>query len=117
MGPVTPGTPDSAIRRPVRGGHRAPEAGDGKQLAGQLVPRLADWSAQHESCYLYYPGRRQLPVPLKAFIAFARARRAGGPCRGVTANTHDTILSARNTSAIQRVCRIRSCKCRMENRL
>jgi DNA-binding transcriptional LysR family regulator len=44
--------------------------------ARRLVPLLADWSAQHESYYLYYPGRRQLPVPLKAFIAFAQARRA-----------------------------------------
>ena len=44
--------------------------------AGRLVPLLADWSAQQESYYLYDPGRRQLPVPHKAFIAFAQARRA-----------------------------------------
>jgi DNA-binding transcriptional LysR family regulator len=45
--------------------------------ARRLVPLLADWSAQHHSYYLYYPGRRQLPVPLKAFIAFVQERRRG----------------------------------------
>jgi DNA-binding transcriptional LysR family regulator len=46
------------------------------ELAQQrLVPLLTDWSPQHQSYYLYYSGRRQLPVPLKAFIAFLRQRR------------------------------------------
>ena len=40
--------------------------------AGRLVPLLADWSPGHHSYYLYYAGRRQLPVPLKVFIAFLR---------------------------------------------
>lgn len=41
----------------------------------RLVPLLTDWSPEHYSYYLYYSGRRQLPVPLKAFIAFLRERR------------------------------------------
>jgi DNA-binding transcriptional LysR family regulator len=40
--------------------------------AGELVPLLTDWSPGHHSYYLYYSGRRQLPVPLKVFIAFLR---------------------------------------------
>ena len=39
---------------------------------GRLVPVLTDWSPEHHSYYLYYAGRRQLPVPLKVFIAFLR---------------------------------------------
>ncbi len=44
--------------------------------AGRLVPLLADWSPGHHSYYLYYSGRRQLPVPLKVFIAFLRQLQA-----------------------------------------
>ena len=44
--------------------------------AGRLVPLLVDWSAGHHSYYLYYPGRRHLPVPLKMFTAFLRQQRA-----------------------------------------
>lgn len=44
--------------------------------AGRLVPLLTDWSPAHHSYYLYYSGRRQLPVPLKVFAAFLRQQRA-----------------------------------------
>jgi DNA-binding transcriptional LysR family regulator len=37
---------------------------------GRLVPLLTDWSTAQESYYLYYSGRRRLPVPLTVFIAF-----------------------------------------------
>jgi DNA-binding transcriptional LysR family regulator len=43
--------------------------------AGRLVPLLLDWSPGHHSYYLYYTGRRQLPVPLKVFTAFLRQQR------------------------------------------
>jgi DNA-binding transcriptional LysR family regulator len=42
---------------------------------GRLVPLLTDWSPIQHSYYLYYSGRRQLPVPLRAFISFLRQRR------------------------------------------
>jgi DNA-binding transcriptional LysR family regulator len=42
---------------------------------GRLEPLLTDWSPQHHSYYLYYSGRRQLPLPLKVFIAFLRQHR------------------------------------------
>ena len=44
--------------------------------AGRLVPLLTDWSPAHHSYYLYYSGRRQLPVPLQVFAAFLRQQRA-----------------------------------------
>lgn len=40
---------------------------------GRLVPLLTDWSPAHESYYLYYSDRRQLPVPLKVFIDFLKS--------------------------------------------
>ncbi len=48
--------------------------------AGRLVPLLADWSPGQHSYYLYYSGRRQLPVPLKVFILFFTPPAGGGPC-------------------------------------
>ena len=45
---------------------------------GRLVALLRDFSPEKHSYYLYYPGRSQLPVPLRVFIDFLRQRRAGG---------------------------------------
>jgi DNA-binding transcriptional LysR family regulator len=38
--------------------------------AGRLVSLLREWSPAVHSYYLYYSGRGQLPVPLKALIAY-----------------------------------------------
>jgi hypothetical protein len=43
------------------------------------VPLLADWSSAHHSYYLYYAGRRQLPLPLKIFTAYLRQQRGRYP--------------------------------------
>jgi DNA-binding transcriptional LysR family regulator len=40
--------------------------------AGRLVPVLEDWQTPAAAIFLYYPGRRQVPVPLQAFIKFLR---------------------------------------------
>lgn len=40
----------------------------------KLTPLLTTWSQEHHSYYLYYPSRRQLPVPLKLFVEFLRSR-------------------------------------------
>lgn len=48
--------------------------------AQRVVPLLADWSNGHHSYYLYYSGRRQLPIPLKLFTAFLRQQRARYTC-------------------------------------
>jgi hypothetical protein len=33
---------------------------------------LEDWCPYYGSFYLYYPGRRQVPATLRAFVDFAR---------------------------------------------
>src|SRR6266478_7404662 len=40
--------------------------------AGRLVPLLEDWRMRSSAIFLYYPSRRQVPVPLQAFIEFLR---------------------------------------------
>jgi DNA-binding transcriptional LysR family regulator len=41
---------------------------------GQLVPLLGDWCGEISGAYLYYPSRRQVPGPLRAFIDFMRTQ-------------------------------------------
>lgn len=43
--------------------------------AGTLIRVLADWCPPFPGLYLYHPSRRQMPGPLAAFIAFAKAYR------------------------------------------
>jgi DNA-binding transcriptional LysR family regulator len=38
--------------------------------AGRLVPLLEDWRTGSAEFFLYYPSRRQVPLPLQAFIKF-----------------------------------------------
>lgn len=45
--------------------------------AGRLVQVLADWCPYYPGLHLYYPSRRHVPAPLKAFIDFARHIRDG----------------------------------------
>jgi DNA-binding transcriptional LysR family regulator len=40
--------------------------------AGRLVPLLEDWRAGSAVFSLNYPSRRQVPLPLQAFIEFLR---------------------------------------------
>jgi DNA-binding transcriptional LysR family regulator len=42
--------------------------------AGRLERVLGDWCPYWPGLYLYYPSRRQMPTPLRAFIDFARSR-------------------------------------------
>ncbi|WP_296597281.1 LysR family transcriptional regulator [Phenylobacterium sp.] len=45
--------------------------------AGRLVEVLGDWSETFPGPFLYYPSRRTMPSPLRAFVDFIQARRAG----------------------------------------
>ena len=47
----------------------------GHIAAGRLVRMLEDWCPPYGGFYLYYPSRRQLPAPLRAFVDFIRAER------------------------------------------
>lgn len=40
---------------------------------GRLVRVLEDWCAYYGGFHLYYPSRRQVPAPLRAFIDFVRS--------------------------------------------
>jgi DNA-binding transcriptional LysR family regulator len=44
--------------------------------AGRLVRLLPQWTPAFPGFYLYYPSRRQMPAPLRAFVAFLRERQA-----------------------------------------
>lgn len=52
---------------------------------GKLVALLEDWCTQVSGLYVYYPSRRQVPGPLRAFIDFMRG--------------HVDVLNARNCHA------------------
>ena len=45
--------------------------------SGRLVQVLADWCPYYPGLHLYYPSRRHVPAPLKAFIDFARNAHEG----------------------------------------
>jgi DNA-binding transcriptional LysR family regulator len=42
--------------------------------SGALVPVLPSWWQEFSGPFLYYPGRRHLPAPLRAFVDFIRSR-------------------------------------------
>jgi DNA-binding transcriptional LysR family regulator len=46
--------------------------------SGALVPVLEPWWQDFTGPYLYYPGRRHLPAPLRAFVDFVKAGGVDG---------------------------------------
>jgi DNA-binding transcriptional LysR family regulator len=49
--------------------------------SGQLVRVLEDWSPSFQGLFLYYPGHRQVPAPLRALIDMICAARGSAPTR------------------------------------
>ena len=45
--------------------------------SGALEPVLEPWWQPFSGPFLYYPGRRLMPAPLRAFVDFIKAERAG----------------------------------------
>lgn len=50
--------------------------------AGRLEPVLEDWWISFPGPFLYYPGRRLVPAPLRAFVDHVRAARTATPSAG-----------------------------------
>jgi len=40
---------------------------------GELVPVLEPWWSSFSGPFLYYPGRRLVPAPLRAFVDFIKS--------------------------------------------
>ena len=47
--------------------------------SGALAPVLEPWWESFSGPFLYYPGRRHLPAPLRAFVDFIRRARSDDP--------------------------------------
>eukprot|EP01037_Dinobryon_pediforme_P035246 gene35246-41556_t len=46
-------------------------------LSGALEPVLEPWWQRFSGPFLYYPGRRLVPAPLRAFVDFVKAAADG----------------------------------------
>ena len=74
-GSLTINDPELAIRAAVDGVgvlYTAVSYAAAEIKAGRLIPLLEDWRLPSNALFLYYPSRRQVPGPLKAFIEFLR---------------------------------------------
>ncbi|MBX3483249.1 LysR family transcriptional regulator [Phenylobacterium sp.] len=77
-GPLVANSPTTLVRAALDGlgfislfdGYLAPHL-----ESGRLVEVLADWSEPFPGPFLYYPSRRTLPSPLRAFVDFVQAGR------------------------------------------
>ena len=77
-GPVTVNSPGLAVRAAVDGlgiAYTIEPPAEPFLRSGELVGVLADWLPPYEGYFLYYPGHRQVPAPLRAFTDMLRAGR------------------------------------------
>ena len=81
-GRVMVNTPDLSVRAAVDGlgiAYTIEARAEPFLRSGQLVPVLEDWSPSFEGLFLYYPGHRQVPAALRAFIDMIRTTRSTAP--------------------------------------
>jgi DNA-binding transcriptional LysR family regulator len=84
-GPLTSSHPELQVQAAVEGlGFLLTMEGYARAAiaTGRLVSLLADWCPPFAGPYLYYPGRRQQPPSLAAFVAFVREWRRRAAPRG-----------------------------------
>jgi DNA-binding transcriptional LysR family regulator len=88
-GRVTVNDPDLAMRAAVDGlgiAYTVEALADPFLRSGQLLRVLEDWSPSFDGLFLYYPGRRQVPVALRALIDVLRGARGSVPAEGLLEN-------------------------------
>jgi DNA-binding transcriptional LysR family regulator len=77
-GPVTVNGPGLAVRAAVDGlgiAYTIEPPAEPFLRSGALVRVLEEWLPPYEGYFLYYPGRRQVPLALRALIEMLRAAR------------------------------------------
>jgi len=83
-GRVMVNDPDLAVRAAVNGlgiAYTIEALAEPFLRSGQLVRVLEDWSPSFEGLFLYYPGHRQVPATLRAFIDLIRATHGSASVR------------------------------------
>ena len=88
-GRVIVNDPDLAMRAAVDGlgiTYTVETLADPFVRSGQLVRVLEDWSPSFDGLFLYYPGRRQVPVALRALIDMLRTFRGSTSAKGSLKN-------------------------------
>jgi DNA-binding transcriptional LysR family regulator len=83
-GRVMVNDPDLAVRAAVDGlgiAYTIEALAEPFLRSGQLVRVLEDWSPAFEGLFLYYPGHRQVPATLRAFIDLIRTARGSASVR------------------------------------
>jgi DNA-binding transcriptional LysR family regulator len=81
-GRVMVNTPDLAVRAAVDGlgiTYTIEALAEPFLRSGQLVRVLEEWSPSFEGLFLYYPGHRQVPAALRAFIDMVRPAHIQAP--------------------------------------
>ena len=51
--------------------------------SGELVEVLPDWQQPFSGPFLYYPSRRHMPAPLRAFVDFVKLKSTSARCCGI----------------------------------
>src|SRR6202035_1357824 len=83
-GRVMVNTPDLAVRAAVDGlgiAYTIEALAEPFLRSGQLVRVLEEWSPSVQGLFLYYPGHRQVPATLRAFIDMIRVARGSPQAR------------------------------------